>query len=214
MCGRYDIKFEDFQSYQDYLDYRRQKTNLETKQKEVIPSQETFVVVEENGEPKIKKMIWGFSEHRSEKNKFKGLIINVDAQTIEENGYWKKYLESSQRCLVIADGYYEWKNINKQKKEKFRISLNSGFPFVMAGLWATETNQKTGRPENKFGIITTHAADEIKSLHLRMPFILNEKEEQFWLGNTEIESLKLILKNIPGSKLKTEKMDDQISMFE
>jgi len=213
MCGRYDIKFEDFQSYQDYLDYKRQKTNLETKQKEVLPSQESFVVVAEKGEPKIKKMIWGFAEQRSEKNKFKGLIINVDAQTIEENGFWKKYLETSQRCLVIADGYFEWKNINSQKKEKYRISLNSGFPFVMAGLWASETDSKTGRTANKFGIITTHAADEIKSLHHRMPFILNENEEQIWLGNTEIESLKSMLKIIPNSKLKTEKMDDQISMF-
>lgn len=105
--------------------------------------------------------------------------INARAETLRDKPYWRGAF-SKHRCLVPADGYYEWKPAGDRKQPWF-IRLTQEEPFAMAGLYATfmaaDGTQTTG-----FAIITTQATGELAEIHHRMPVILQPADESAWLS--------------------------------
>jgi putative SOS response-associated peptidase YedK len=93
-----------------------------------------------------------------------------------------------RRCLIPADGYYEWKAVEK-KKQPYHIRRADGQPFAFAGLW--ETWHKAGPPLESCTILTTAAAKSIEWLHHRMPVILSPVDYDAWLNPAEQDSSKL-----------------------
>jgi putative SOS response-associated peptidase YedK len=87
-----------------------------------------------------------------------------------------------RHCMVLADGYYEWKTSGK-RKQPYRIMLKSGEPFAMAGIYARNADAFDTAEKNpvNFAILTTAANDAVRHIHDRMPVILPLGREQNWL---------------------------------
>ncbi len=109
-------------------------------------------------------------------------LINARAETIHEKATFKRIFEH-QRCLIPADGYYEWKK-TKEGKVPHRIVLSDRQPFVFAGIWSTHQGEKD-EAASDFCIITTEAPASIAHIHDRMPVILDQQYWDFWLSDTE-----------------------------
>jgi putative SOS response-associated peptidase YedK len=87
-----------------------------------------------------------------------------------------------RHCLVLADGYYEWRTVGKHK-QPYRITLKTGEPFAMAGIYAREPTEFETAEKNpvNFAILTTKANEAVAHIHDRMPVILPLGSEKNWL---------------------------------
>lgn len=127
-------------------------------------------------------------------------MINARSEGIEDKPFFRNAFKKN-RCLVVADGYYEWLRADKQKIP-YRICLNSSEPFAMAGLWETITDNK-GESIPSFTIITTEANKLTSKIHHRMPVILKPEVETQWLDNTQsAEKAKSLLIPYPDEEIK------------
>lgn len=105
---------------------------------------------------------------------------------------WKKMIQQ-QRCLILADGFYEWQKVNTKTKQPFRFELKSKEPFAFAGLYQFEENNGKQIPHSV--IITTEPNSVVENVHDRMPVILAPKNEKEWLNpdiDTE-DALKMLI---------------------
>ena len=107
-------------------------------------------------------------------------MINARAETIREKPSFKRLIQR-KRCLVVADGFYEWKVTPHSKtKTPMRVVLKSSELFSFAGLW-DNWKGPNGKETYSFTIITTHANSAIQAIHNRMPVILSPEDEELWL---------------------------------
>ncbi len=145
----------------------------------LAPGQQALTVVQrEEREPVMMK--WGLIPSWAKDPTIGFHMINARVETLLEKPSFRKPLMES-RCLVLADGFYEWKVVPGQKQKiPMRIVLKSREPFAFAGLWDRWMNPQ-GQPVDSFAIITMPANDVMKPIHERMPVILEEKNEDAWL---------------------------------
>ncbi|MCG8309837.1 MAG: SOS response-associated peptidase [Cytophagales bacterium] len=123
-------------------------------------------------------LIPGWAKGKSVSSKF----FNARAETINEKASFKNALKR-RRCLVPADGYYEWKRLAKKSKIPYRIFLSSGELFAFAGLWEAYEDEHRNTVHT-FTIITTKANSSVSKIYERMPVILEPKAEKKWLEAT------------------------------
>lgn len=171
----------------------------------LAPSQDALTVVHDGVHDKgrkVKTMRWGLVPSWSKNIATATKMINARAETVDQKPTFKKLL-IGKRCLVLADGYYEWQEVEGQKnKNPMRIVLKTREPFAFAGLYDTWVDPK-GKSLDSFTIITTSASAAIQHVHDRMPVILREKDEEIWLdpGAKDISRLKLMLAPYHGDQL-------------
>ncbi len=125
-------------------------------------------------------MRWGLVPFWAKDPKIGARMINARAETVAEKPAFRNALKK-RRCLVLADGYYEWQKTSTGKRP-FRIILKSGEPFAMAGLWETWKDPQ-GNVVPSCTIITTAANDFLTPIHNRMPVILSRETESLWLDS-------------------------------
>ena len=145
-------------------------------------------------------MRWGLVPFWAKDPKIGARMINARAETVAEKPAFRNALKK-QRCLVLADGYYEWQKTPVGKRP-FRIILKSGEPFAMAGLWETWRDPQ-GNVVPSCTIITTAANDFLSPIHDRMPVILPREKEELWLdtGFDDQATLTSVLIPHPGEAL-------------
>ncbi|GGG18291.1 hypothetical protein GCM10011323_23090 [Pontibacter amylolyticus] len=119
--------------------------------------------------------------------------INARAETLTEKPSFRNLL-ISKRCLVPADGFYEWQ-VTPQGKVPYRILLKNEELFSFAGLWDEWLDKSTDEVLHTYTIITTNANDIVKPIHGRMPVILSPEAEELWLGEHETQEALLALLN-------------------
>ncbi len=190
MCGRYSLT----SSVEDIS----KKFNADFEQKFLInynsaPSQNLPVITNEDIH-KIQLLKWGLIPHWAKEASIGYKMINARVETIAEKPSFKNALKR-QRCIVIADGYYEWKK-EANKKIPFRITLKDQSLFAFAGIWESWHNEENEQIKS-FSIITTEANDYLTEIHNRMPIILSDDQIKKWLdtkiNQEEIMSLLLPL---------------------
>lgn len=145
----------------------------------VAPTQPVFTLLNNNGMARAALMRWGLSPSWQ-----KGVgrpLINARLETLTQRKTFKGLIDS-YRCLILADGFYEWREENSQKQPVY-ITLQSGEPFAFAGLW-------DGKAEPSCTIITTAANPAISEIHHRMPLIANSGLQKEWLTNNSFRSLR------------------------
>lgn len=134
-----------------------------------------------NDNPKIAAYYkWGLIPFWAKEAAIGNKMINARAETLIEKPAFKKSLQR-KRCLVIADGFYEWQK-NGKFKQPYRITLKDNDLFAFAGLWDEWKNEQ-GHSIKSFTIITTAPNQLMASIHDRMPVILHPSEEQAWLAD-------------------------------
>jgi putative SOS response-associated peptidase YedK len=140
------------------------------------PGQELLSIL--NAEPDaIALSRWGFLPAWAAGRTGVKPVINARAETIATKAFFSKAFKE-QRCLVLADGFYEWQK-TKEGKLPYRITLKTEEPFAFAGIWSTVPNS-TGDEEQTFAIVTTTANDVVAEIHDRMPVILHARDEEDW----------------------------------
>ena len=167
----------------------------------ITPRQETPIVVREDRKI-LKMMRWGLVPFWAKEDSIGDNMINAKAETVTQKPSFKNSFKE-RRCLVLADGFYEWKDDEKQgSKIPYRFVLKSREPFAFAGL-QDEWNNPQGDNLLTFTIITTDANELIKPIHDRMPVILHEKDEGIWLDPqlSDTERLSKLLKPYPSDHM-------------
>lgn len=108
-------------------------------------------------------------------------MINARAETLSVTPAYRNAYEK-RRCLILADGFYEWRKHGPAKKQPYYISKADGQPFAFAGLWEAWTDRATGESLRTTAIVTTAANDFLKELHDRMPVVLEPETARAWLA--------------------------------
>ncbi len=200
MCGRFllNTSLEELQEY--YSIVREVQYNNEHKYSkgEIFPSNASLVMY--NNE--LKALNWGFPT----KDK---LMINGRCETIFERPMFSYAMEHS-RCLIPVNSFYEWKN-----GDKHSISIKSMTIFSLGGI-VKRFVMKDGTFEDRFLILTTEANEEIKSLHHRMPLIIDRDLERAFLNSkANKECLRTMLKPYTKNTLNITALSEaqQLSLF-
>lgn len=150
----------------------------------VVPTQEVLTVV--GGETRRAGfMRWGLIPHWAKNPSIGSRMINARAETVAEKPAFRDALRR-RRCLMLADGFYEWQRIGSSKRP-MRIVMRSGEPFAFAGLWSVWRDPDGNRIPS-CAIITTGANDLLRPIHGRMPVILPRDMEEFWLDGSVDDS--------------------------
>lgn len=130
---------------------------------------------------KIQLMHFGLVPHWAKDLKVGYSMLNARQETLLEKPSFKPLLVKNKRCLILADGFYEWKTVGKEKLP-FRFTLKDRDTFSFAGLWSQWLNPADGKPYRSFSIVTTVPNHTVSELHDRMPVILSEESEKYWLS--------------------------------
>ena len=194
MCGRYVVT-KPVTKTADLV-----KTTIKVEDKDnynALPSQKLPIIKSYTNGKTLEKYDWGLiPSWAKDKKNFKPLI-NARLETLMEKVSFKKLIQTS-RCLIVADGYYEWKRLNREKTPYYFTRLDSNLIFFAAI-----------HQNNQFCIITREASDKIKEIHHREPLILNEDQISNYL-NVKKEGTN-ILKSIKAPELKFHEVSKDVN---
>ncbi|MGY5850141.1 SOS response-associated peptidase [Salegentibacter sp. F14] len=148
----------------------------------------TPVVTDEN-QGEIAMFNWGLIPFWAKDDKIKKMTLNARIESISEKPAFRNSV--ANRCLVIANGYYEWqwKDAKGKEKKKFLITPEDQEVFAFAGIYSSWTNPKTNARVNSYSIITTRANELMSEIHnnkQRMPVVLKKEDRQSYLSGRAI----------------------------
>ena len=150
----------------------------------IAPTQEAAVVrLNSHGQRELALLHWGLIPSWSKEFKMGGPLINARAETVDTKPSFRAAFKK-RRCLVLADGYYEWRKEGKLK-QPYHVHLRDEKTFAFAGFW--ERWRGTGNTANSLDsctIVTTASNKLTRDIHERMPVILSSKDHSLWLDST------------------------------
>ncbi len=177
----------------------------------VAPTQEMPVVVQaQEGGNRLEIMKWGLIPFWSKEPKAGYSTINARAEGLESKPAYRKPVRS-QRCIVPADGFYEWQKSNGSKVPFF-IHLKGGEVFGMAGLYDLY-KLPDGDWLKTYTIVTTEANELMQQVHDRMPVILPKEAEDEWLDRSVTDPFQVIrwLKPYPAEEMELYPVSKQVN---
>jgi putative SOS response-associated peptidase YedK len=190
MCGRFTL-FSSPRELQRFFGTPPPSFEIQPNYN-VAPTQEIPVIVIHEDERHIKRRHWGLVPFWAKDISIGSRMINARVETVTSKPAFRAALKQ-RRCLIPANGFYEWKG-NAGNKQPHFFHLPSGEPFAFAGLYEIwedkEALPETG-PYKSCTIITTDASDSVKDVHNRMPLILKQEAYDEWLDPNNKESAKL-----------------------
>ena len=143
----------------------------------------------------IQNYNWGLIPSFSDNEDIRSFTLNAKIETLTEKPSFKNSI--NKRCLVIANGFYEWKwhDTKGRNKEKFLIGIENEELFAFAGIYSSWVNPFTNEIVNSYSIVTTEANEvmaEIHNIKKRMPVVLTPQNEMDWLDGVEVESFRTV----------------------
>jgi putative SOS response-associated peptidase YedK len=187
MCGRFTLHTDLSQIQKAFqLDH----VALESEPSyNVAPTQSVLAVVRRDGENVLTRMRWGLVPSWAKDMSIGSKMINARAETLAEKPAFKRLLKS-RRCLVVADGFYEWRKNGTQKIPMY-IRLKSGGPFGFAGLYDT-WRSPDAETIVSCTIITGAPNELVAPIHDRMPVILPKQAYAEWLDPANGDPVRLL----------------------
>lgn len=206
MCGRFtlarelDVQFIFRFSANDIKNFKPRYN--------IAPTQQIPAVI--SGTTTISSLRWGLIPSWAKDISIGNRMINARAESLSEKPSFKKAF-SERRCLILADGFYEWKK-DEKKKQPFYIRMKGGRTFCFAGLWERWTSHE-GEVIESATIITTEANDLIKPIHDRMPVIIKDDEYSKWLDSNQknTEELKKSLVSYSSDSMEVIAVSDFVN---
>ena len=176
MCGRFTASFE-FREIK--VRYKLQSDlPLLPRRYNIAPSQEVPVIVQNGGKNELKIMRWGLVPSWAPDRSIASRMINARAESITDKPSFRRLVES-RRCLIPADGFYEWRREGSGKVPVW-FHLKKKEPFAFAGLWDVWRDGE-GEILHSFTIITTLPNALLRRIHKRMPVIFDALQARQWL---------------------------------
>lgn len=188
----------------------------------VAPTQDVYAVVSDEGARHLDAFFWGLVPSWAKDAKIGSRMINARAETLAEKNAYKSSF-AKRRCIIPADGFYEWEKLAKPvknadgksiKKQPMFITRADGAPLAFAGLWSVWRGpDKDQEPLRSVTIITTTPNETMAPIHDRMPVILPSERWNTWLDrdNTDIASLGELLVPAADDVLTTVPVSTQVN---
>lgn len=233
MCGRYSaatkpsLLAEQFQAdpaEAGAVDHQPNWNVTPTSQVVVVASvREAVSDGDEEGREtsrRLRRLRWGLVPSWAKDLKVGNSMINVRAETVTGKPTFKRLL-ASRRCILPADGFFEWQDLGpdpgakgrRRRKQPFYITSRDGAPLALAGLWATNSKADASGPVDSCTILTTTANQLMATIHHRMPVILPPETWDTWLdpGFGDLEALTGLLVPAPDDLLQLWPVDPAVN---
>lgn len=188
MCGRFTLTV-DANSIQTYFPWLDEIPPQIVPRYNIAPTQPIAAISNQHPN-KVDHFLWGLIPFWAKDPSIASRMINARGETLAEKASFKNAYKR-RRCLILADGFYEWAKVPGQKaKQPYYIRLEDGAVFAFAGLWE-EWQSPEGSQIKSATIITTEPNALVKKVHDRMPVILHPKDYARWLSRKEISPKEL-----------------------
>jgi putative SOS response-associated peptidase YedK len=210
MCGRYRLTAKERYLREHFgLD-----EGLEWEPRwNIAPTQQVATIRQHPAEPVriFGLMRWGLVPYWAKDQSFGMKTINAMAETAADKPAFRDSLKR-RRCLIPADGFYEWKRIGAKEKQPYNIGLASGSVFAFAGLWDRWRDPNNSILES-CTILTTRPNALVADVHDRMPAILREEDYECWLdpGMTDAQTVLDCLKPFDARLMKKHPVSPRVN---
>jgi len=195
MCGRF-VSYRNLEQLRRYFPIDRAVCDVTTNFN-VAPDQEILAIVRQEGVNILNKFHWGLVPFWAKDLSIGNKMINARSETLTEKPSFRDSLKY-RRCLIVADGFYEWTGQKGQRRPVF-ITLPDQAPFAFAGLWDAwhDKNHQDTPTYRSCTIITRSASDCLRNVHNRMPAVLPPNTYETWLDpeNHDTNNLRNVLSN-------------------
>jgi putative SOS response-associated peptidase YedK len=200
MCGRFTLKTNQQLLTEAFADFTPPRELLP--RYNIAPSQPVAVVAN-NGHKTVDFFVWGLIPSWAKDPKIGNRLINARSETLAEKPSFRSAYRR-RRCLILADGFYEWQKNSDKSKTPIYIQLKTGLPFAFAGLWE-QWFSPHGDQVLSCTIITTGPNELMAPIHNRMPVILPPEAYDHWLAPEEQrpQELQPLLKPFPAGLMTT-----------
>jgi putative SOS response-associated peptidase YedK len=194
MCGRYILRTP----FSELVRLYNLTNNVNLKPRyNIAPTQGVPVVRSdpETSKRTLNELRWGLVPFWAKDIKIGYSLINAKAETVAEKPSFREAFKK-RRCIIPADGFYEWKKLDAKTKQPYVIVMKDRSAFGFAGLWERWKDKASDEVVESCTIITTEPNEVSAVIHNRMPVILDPKNYAKWLGEdaTDPEHLKMRLK--------------------
>ncbi|MBU2912709.1 SOS response-associated peptidase [Reichenbachiella agariperforans] len=131
---------------------------------------------------------WGLIPSWADDESIRQVTLNAKIETLDEKASFKEH--ASHRCLVLANGFYEWQWLDSKgkRKQKYEVGIEGDAPFAFAGVWSEWVDTGSGEVVHSYAIVTTEAQHIMRDIHntkLRMPVVLRPEQEKAWLSGDD-----------------------------
>jgi len=178
MCGRF-TRITDLQTLLDALDVMCMEEFFRPRYN-IAPSQNVWAVVRNPRGRVLRELRWGLVPHWAKDPAMGARMINARVETVAEKPAFREAF-ARRRCLIPADGFYEWRKNPDGSKTPMYIHRRDDQPFAFAGLYETWQDRGTGEAIDTCTILTTAAGSMMQAIHHRMPVILPHDRHDAWL---------------------------------
>lgn len=188
MCGRYSLSKSKIELEERF----KAEMLADFKPRYNIAPTQLVPVITSDAPKGFSFFYWGITPDFGQNKPVAQKLINAKAETVHEKISFKNSFQR-RRCLIPADGFFEWKRLGKKTKIPYRFTLREEEIFSFAGIWE-EYETVTGEIQHTFLILTTSPNEVVADVHDRMPLILSRESEKKWLDkySSETELLNLL----------------------
>jgi putative SOS response-associated peptidase YedK len=211
MCGRYVLRVVLKNFRRDFelgFDIDDSDVPMEGPARfNIAPTQMVPVIRVIDGKRWLSLVRWGLIPHWAKE--VKKPQINARGETIFEKPMFRDAARK-RRCLILADGFYEWKrDANDKPLQAYFVTRGDGKPFAMAGIWDTWISPD-GEVIDTCAIVTTEANAEVAPIHHRMPVILDPRDYLTWLEG-DVEEVKALIKAAPDGTMAPRAVSNRVN---
>lgn len=170
----------------------------------IAPSQNVLAITQSESLRDISSFVWGLIPSWSKEPKG---FINARAESLEDRPSFSESFQE-RRCLIPADGFYEWKRAGKTK-QPYYFQLEDESAFAFAGIW--DEWRKDGVSIASCAIVTTTPNELLATIHDRMPVMLTAEAQEAWLQDAARAELRGLLKPFPAARMKSHPVSQKVN---
>ena len=189
MCGRFVLE-TPLKATAEIFNAQMAESLVTVPNFNICPSENISVLVSNSGNRKLGQMRWGFVPHWYKSVADGPLLFNARAETLAEKPAFRDACRR-RRCLIPADGFYEWKKKVGSKSKPFYVRRLDRQQIIFAGIWQFSDDREDRIPTCT--IITVPASEQISGIHNRMPLLIDPSDWAVWLGEGQgVKAAKLM----------------------
>ena len=189
MCGRFVLE-TPLKATAEIFNAQMAESLVTVPNFNIRPSENISVLVSNSGKRKLGQMRWGFVPHWYKSVADGPLLFNARAETLAEKPAFRDACRK-RRCLIPADGFYEWKKTVGSKSKPFYVRRSDRQQMIFAGIWQFSDDCEDRIPTCT--IITVPASEQISGIHNRMPLLIDPSDWAGWLGEGQgVKAAKLM----------------------
>jgi len=209
MCGRYTLTDPDPRMLRMRFKLFESAEIDEKPRFNVAPTDPVLAIrLNKEGAREPGRLRWGLIPHYADPDEFDRLLINARAETVAETPAFRDALRGGFRCLIVADGFYEWR-ATETGKQPIWLSRPDRSLFAFAGLWA-RAKREDGSQVHSCAIVTCPPSQVVEPIHDRMPVILDPDAEAGWMEPDAPEG-DLMDMLVPTNDLETTEVSEAVN---